>query len=252
MMPDLAFRGLDPETGKPIGPEPPPKIVDLTMRIDEGKQFFVNRITFVGNTTTHDTVVRRDMRLLEGGVFNTEALKDSVRRINQLGYFKPVEKGDAIQVDKTPGVDGKVDITLKVEEQNRNQLVVRRRHLAVRRVLRPAVVPDGELPRPRRDRRRVAAEGRPGEQLPGVVQRAVSVRPAHQRRVRRVQPPAFYPLAYTQNTTGTNTVLGLPLRDYTRAFLGYSYETVSVKDINPASDALRCWRTARIWWTRCC
>ena len=40
----------------------PPNIVDLT-RIDEGKQFYVNRITFKGNTNTHDTVVRRDMRL---------------------------------------------------------------------------------------------------------------------------------------------------------------------------------------------
>ena len=62
--------------------------------MNEGKQFFVNRITFTGNTTTHDTVARRELRLYEGMVFNSEALKDSVRRLNQLGYFKPVEKGD--------------------------------------------------------------------------------------------------------------------------------------------------------------
>src|SRR5204862_793968 len=118
-----AFPREDPETGKPIGPDPPPNIVDVTLRMDEGKQYFVNRITFVGNTTTHDTVVRRDMRLLEGGVFNTEALKDSIRRINQLGYFKPIEaKGEAVAVEKTPAADGKVDVKMKVEEQNRNQL----------------------------------------------------------------------------------------------------------------------------------
>ena len=45
------------------------------MRMQEGKQFFVNRITFLGNTTTHDNVIRREMRLYENGVFNTEALK---------------------------------------------------------------------------------------------------------------------------------------------------------------------------------
>ena len=58
------------------------------MRMQEGEQYFVNRITFIGNTTTRDNVIRREMRLLEGGVFNTEALKYSVKRLNQLGYFK--------------------------------------------------------------------------------------------------------------------------------------------------------------------
>ena len=65
--------------------------MDVTIRMNEGKQFFVNRITFLGNTTTHDSVIRREMRVWEGGVFNSEALKDSVRRLNQLGYFKPLE-----------------------------------------------------------------------------------------------------------------------------------------------------------------
>ena len=66
-------------------------IVDVTMRMQEGQQFFVNRITFVGNTTTRDNVIRREMRLVEDGVFNTEALKFSVKRLNQLGYFKALE-----------------------------------------------------------------------------------------------------------------------------------------------------------------
>src|SRR5262245_33211874 len=56
--------------------------VDIAMRIDEGPQYFVNRITFTGNTTTRDNVIRREMRLVEGGIFNTEALKYSVRRLN--------------------------------------------------------------------------------------------------------------------------------------------------------------------------
>ena len=52
-----------------------------------------------------------------------EALKNSIRRINQLGYFKALEgPGKDVLVDKTPGADNKLDVTLKVEEQNRNQL----------------------------------------------------------------------------------------------------------------------------------
>src|SRR5204862_1964707 len=56
------------------------------------------------------------------GVFNTEALKYSVKRLNQLGYFKPLEGGKDVNVEKTPNTPNKVDVKLKLEEQNRNQL----------------------------------------------------------------------------------------------------------------------------------
>ena len=66
--------------------------------------------------------MRRELRLVEGGPFNTEALKFSVKRLNQLGYFKPLENGQGIDVQKTPNEKNQVDVTLKLEEQNRNQL----------------------------------------------------------------------------------------------------------------------------------
>src|SRR6185312_5840351 len=85
-------------------------VVDVTMRMQEGAQFFVNRVTFVGNTTTRDNVIRREMRLVEGGVFNTEALKYSVKRLNQLGYFKELKGDDRdMKVDKTAGKENTVD-----------------------------------------------------------------------------------------------------------------------------------------------
>jgi outer membrane protein insertion porin family len=100
-----------------------PPTVDVTLQIQEGKQYFVNRIIFTGNTTTRDNVIRREMRLYENGVFNTEALKYSIKRLNQLGYFKPLEgPGKDVSIDKTPDVAEKVDVRMKLEEQNRNQL----------------------------------------------------------------------------------------------------------------------------------
>lgn len=119
--PDLKPRDKSPSTGSTTPAAKTRPVVDITIRIDEGQQYLVNRISFVGNSQTRDEVVRREMALLESGVFNTEALKYSVRRINQLGYFKPLE-GDAIKVDKTLGEDNRVDVVLKVEEQNRNQV----------------------------------------------------------------------------------------------------------------------------------
>jgi outer membrane protein insertion porin family len=116
-----ALRAPAPATdGK--GKEGEAPLVDVTMRIQEGERFFVNRITFVGNTTTRDNVIRREMRLVEDGVFNTEALKYSVKRLNQLGYFKALEGGKDVDVQKTPNTPNKVDVKLKLEEQNRNQL----------------------------------------------------------------------------------------------------------------------------------
>ena len=97
-------------------------IVDVTLRVQEGPRYLINRITFTGNTTTRDQVIRRELRVYEGGVFNSEALKLSIRRLNQLGYFKPLEEQKHLQVDKTPNETEKVDLTLKLEEQNRNQL----------------------------------------------------------------------------------------------------------------------------------
>jgi outer membrane protein insertion porin family len=119
--PDLKPRDSPSPNGSAAKPTKTRPVVDVTIRIDEGKQYLVNRISFVGNSQTRDDVIRREMALLESGVFNTEALKYSVRRINQLGYFKPLD-GEAIKVDKAPGADNKVDVVLKVEEQNRNQV----------------------------------------------------------------------------------------------------------------------------------
>jgi len=98
-------------------------VVDVRMKLTEGPQYTVNRITFTGNTTTRDEVIRREVQLVEGGVFNTEALKYSIRRLNQLGYFKPLEGNDKdLKIEKSTAREHAVDVTLAFEEQNRNQL----------------------------------------------------------------------------------------------------------------------------------
>lgn len=98
-----------------------PPVVDVMIRAEEGEQYFVNRIDFAGNTTTRDKVIRREMRVFEGGVFNTEMLKMSVRRLNQLGYFLPLEE-DAVDVEKSGEDENEVNLRFPLEEQNRNQI----------------------------------------------------------------------------------------------------------------------------------
>ena len=72
-------------------PDPEKKVVDVTVKMEEDKQYFLGKLNFTGNDSTRDKVIRREIYMNEGDVFNTEALKMSIKRINQLGYFKPME-----------------------------------------------------------------------------------------------------------------------------------------------------------------
>ena len=232
---EMRPRGIDMETGKPIGEEEPPPVMDLTIKMNEGKQFFVNRITFTGNHTTHDAVIRRELRVAEGAVFNGEALKGSIRRLNQLGYFKPLEGNEnEMEVKPTPNTEDKVDITLKVQEQNRNQLAFGAGMSQFEGVF-------GQL-----SYQTSNFLGR-GETASIYLQKGAL---AEQYRLAFSEPYLFdrpitlgfdvhntqfaYPNTFTQRSIGASSVLGFPLASYTRGFLGYSYEEVSVLDVNPA------------------
>ena len=101
-------------------PDPERKVVDVTLIMEEDKRYYVGRIHFTGNDTTRDKVIRREVYLNEGDVFNTEALKLSIRRINQLGYFKPME-GPPEPAARATWARTSSTSRFKVEEQNRNQ-----------------------------------------------------------------------------------------------------------------------------------
>ncbi len=95
--------------------------VDLTITADEGKQFFIRRIDFSGNTTTRDKVIRREILLDEGDMYNTQLWDYSILRLNQLGYFEMLKKEDAAEIRRNPQTST-VDITLKVKERGKNSI----------------------------------------------------------------------------------------------------------------------------------
>ena len=96
-------------------------VVDVTIRVQEGEQYFINRIEFAGNQTTHDEVIRRELQVAENAVLNTEALKHSVRRLNQLGFFEPLEE-EGVSIEKVDAVENEVNLTFDLTETNLNQL----------------------------------------------------------------------------------------------------------------------------------
>ena len=95
--------------------------IDLTLTFDEGKQFFVRRIDFSGNTTTRDKVIRRELLIDEGDIFNTRLWELSILRLNQLGYFEVLKENEAADIKRDTKTDT-VDITLKVKERGKNSI----------------------------------------------------------------------------------------------------------------------------------
>jgi outer membrane protein insertion porin family len=96
-------------------------IVDFVFTITEGKQFTLRRLEFLGNTFTRDNVLRREVLVNEGDVYNQRAFEVSVLRLNQLGFFDPIDK-DRDADFRTDEEQAEVDINLKVVEKGRQQI----------------------------------------------------------------------------------------------------------------------------------
>ncbi len=92
--------------------------IDLTIRISEGKQATINKVSLNGNTKTSDHVVMREIRTLPGQKFNKSAIIRTVRELSTIGYFNP----EKISPNPIPRPDGTVDIEYNVEEKASDQI----------------------------------------------------------------------------------------------------------------------------------
>jgi outer membrane protein insertion porin family len=91
--------------------------VDVTFDVKEGPRVYVDRIDVVGNTTTLDYVIRREMSLSEGDAYNRVLVDQSKNKIKALGFFKDVD------ITTTPGTQpDRTNLLVKVTEQPTGQL----------------------------------------------------------------------------------------------------------------------------------
>jgi len=99
------------------------KLIFIDIDVDEGKQFYVRRIEFQGNTTTRDKVIRREVLLEEGSVYNQQLWEVSLQRLNQLGFFDTLKPDDPSVTERHLNEkDGTVDLLLKVKEKGKNSI----------------------------------------------------------------------------------------------------------------------------------
>ncbi len=89
-----------------------PGIVNVDFRFDEGVQYYVDKVNVAGNTRTKDKVVRRELALAPGDVFNTNRMTASQSRLENLKYFSKVDVRPAEPLISVPGRrDMNVDVT---------------------------------------------------------------------------------------------------------------------------------------------
>ncbi|MEJ2697042.1 MAG: outer membrane protein assembly factor BamA, partial [Candidatus Sulfobium sp.] len=93
-------------------PDEKNKTVRVTLTVNEGDRYRIGRIEVSGNTKTRDKVIRREMRLDEGAIFDSSKIKRSYQRISNLNYF------DTVDIVPKPEYRKKVvDLDIKVKER---------------------------------------------------------------------------------------------------------------------------------------
>ncbi|MBN2283082.1 MAG: outer membrane protein assembly factor BamA [Deltaproteobacteria bacterium] len=86
--------------------------VDITYNIEKGELVYINRITITGNTVTRDKVVRRELDVVEGDLYNRGDMRSSYANINRLRYFEEIN----FQTERGLEAD-LMDINVNVREQ---------------------------------------------------------------------------------------------------------------------------------------
>ncbi len=97
------------------------KLVYLDIDIDEGKRFYISRIEFTGNTLTRDKVIRREILVEEGQVYNSQLVDLSLLRLNQLNYFDTLKSEQDVESRQNADA-GTVDLLIKLHEKGKNSI----------------------------------------------------------------------------------------------------------------------------------
>jgi outer membrane protein insertion porin family len=96
-----------------------PKIVAV-WNIAEGNPSYVREVRIVGNTHTHDRIIRNRLIIFPGDVYSQDRLIRSVQAIQGMGFFDPLQPQEAIEFRERP--DGDIDLVLRVKEKQTGQM----------------------------------------------------------------------------------------------------------------------------------
>ena len=93
--------------------------VDVLIEITKGDLVYIQRIAIKGNSRTRDNVIRRELQIAEGGVFDSKALRISTQRLQRLEFFEEVN------IIPEPALDpSKMNVTVNVKEKSTGQFSI--------------------------------------------------------------------------------------------------------------------------------
>lgn len=96
------------------------KKVDVVFEFDKGSKVYFGKINVVGNTRTRDKVIRRELKIVEGELYNETRKQESVENVTRLGFFEEVNFKNSTPPDKPDQLN--IDIVVKERHTGSIQL----------------------------------------------------------------------------------------------------------------------------------
>ncbi|MFA5515956.1 MAG: outer membrane protein assembly factor BamA [Desulfuromonadales bacterium] len=212
--------------------EPEKRVVNLVLDIEKGVQVSIDRIRITGNTKTRDKVIRREMEIAEGALYNADQLAESRRKINNLGFF------DEVNIATSRANADKMDIEVAVKERPTGTFSVGVGYSSV-----DGVIGQGSI----------TQENFLGRALK--LNLAASLGSSSTTFQVGVTDPWFLDrdfalgfdiyktdrewLDFSKKTSGGDLKLGFPVAQNTRAFFIYRYEEKEIYDVETTSNFIR-------------
>ncbi|MBI5141928.1 MAG: outer membrane protein assembly factor BamA [Nitrospirae bacterium] len=206
------------------------KLVDLVMLIDEKSLVRVGRVNILGNVSTRDKVIRRELRLDEGDTYIPKLLRRSYQRINNLNFFEAVEL-----VPNPKPTEGLMDLTIKVKERATGSLNMGGGYSSVDGLMATVDVTEGNL-FGRGQTLKVSSEvSHKGNSYsvsftePWLMDKPLSL-------TTKVYDTRHEDLYYNRHAKGLGLTMGKQLSEYVRGSVGYSFERATISNISDSAS----------------
>jgi len=217
-----------------IEPDDERKEARVTFRIYEGDLYHMGRIGISGNQKTRDKVIRREMRLDEGDLFNSKLLRRSYERLVNLNFFEEVKLNPLPRAESR-----RLDLDIQVTERSTGYLNVGGGYSSVDKFVGMVDVTQGNLGG-RGQYIKLSSQFSSRSTLyevsfrePWLFDRPVSLDVSVYRSEREYT-------SYNRKSDGFSIGLGRSFWEYWRASATYRFEEVAVLDISEnASDLIR-------------
>ncbi|MBE9503995.1 MAG: outer membrane protein assembly factor BamA [Proteobacteria bacterium] len=223
-----AFANVSPKTE--IDEEK--RLVNITFSAEKGSLVYIDRINITGNTKTRDKVVRRELKIAEGDLYNGSALRRSRQKVNNLGFFKEVN----FATQRGRGED-KLDLNIEIDEGPTGTLTVGGGYSSIDHLVGMIQVSQGNLGGRGQKLSMNAEVGGQSSSYnlsftePYLFDKKVSAGFNIFNTTRDYSD-------YENSSKGGGVTVSVPRGEYSRASVRYRYEKVDISEVSPSAAQL--------------